>query len=143
MIIERLGSEIVFVELVCPQEVIETRIDNPDRRALGKLASLPDYRRLRDQGAFEFRQMPTPVVKIDTSQCSSTEAAQRIVALLDIYELPRQEKARDAGFFKTPTNVPIRWCRSAEPRGGPHHRSCPAAVPNTISACRKRPSSCL
>ena len=84
VIIERLGGEIVFIELVCPQPVIETRIENPDRRALGKLASLPEYRQLRDQGAFEFRQMPTPRVKIDTSECSSTEAARRIVALLDI-----------------------------------------------------------
>lgn len=84
VIIERLGGEIVFVELVCPQDVIESRIENQDRRALGKLASLSDYRRLREQGAFEFRQMPTPAVKIDTSECSAAEAAQRIVALLDV-----------------------------------------------------------
>ncbi len=38
VIIERLGGEIVFVELTCPNAVIETRIENEDRRALGKLA---------------------------------------------------------------------------------------------------------
>jgi predicted kinase len=84
VIIERLGGEVVFVELDCPQAVIETRIENEDRRALGKLASLQAYRRLRDQGGFQFRTMPTPAVKIDTSQCTPAEAATRIVALLDI-----------------------------------------------------------
>jgi hypothetical protein len=83
VIIERLGGQIVFVELTCPEHVIESRIENEDRRALGKLASLSDYRRMREQGAFAFRQMPTPAVKIDTSQCSPTDAAGRIVALLD------------------------------------------------------------
>jgi predicted kinase len=83
VIIERLGGQIVFVELTCPEAVIEARIENEDRRALGKLASLSEYRRLRDRGAFEFRTMPTPKLKIDTSQCSAEEAANRIVALLD------------------------------------------------------------
>jgi hypothetical protein len=83
VIIERLGGEIVFVELTCPDSVIETRVENGDRRALGKLASLADYRRLRDQGAFEFRTMPTPKLRIDTSQCTPAEAASRIVGLLD------------------------------------------------------------
>ena len=63
--------------------MIETRIENEDRRSLGKLASLEEYRRLRDQGGFQFRTMPTPAVKIDTSQCTPGEAASRIVALLD------------------------------------------------------------
>jgi len=84
VIIERLGGEIVFVELTCPEHVIESRVENADRQALGKLASLADYRRQRDQGAFEFRPMPTPKMKIDTSQCTAQEAAQRIVTLLDV-----------------------------------------------------------
>ena len=83
VVIERLGGEVVFVELTCPQEVIESRIENSDRRELGKLASIVEYRRMRDQGAFDFRVMPTPAIKIDTSQCTATEAANRIVSLLD------------------------------------------------------------
>ena len=83
VIIERLGGEVVFVALTCPGETIEARIENEDRRLIGKLASLSEYRRLRDQGAFQFRTMPTPAVKIDTSQCGASEAAARIVALLD------------------------------------------------------------
>jgi predicted kinase len=83
VIIERLGGEVVFVELTCPEETIEARIENEDRRTIGKLSSLAEYQRLRDQGAFQFRTMPTPAVKIDTSQCSPSEAAGRIVALLD------------------------------------------------------------
>lgn len=83
VIVERLGGDIVFVELTCPEAVIESRIENADRRALGKLASVEDYRRQRDQGAFQFRTMPTPALKIDTSECNPREAAARIVALLD------------------------------------------------------------
>ena len=83
VVIERLGGEVVFVELTCPDEVIESRIENPDRRALGKLASIADYRRMREQGGFDYRLMPTPAIKIDTSECMPTEAAHRIVALLD------------------------------------------------------------
>jgi hypothetical protein len=83
MVIERLGGEVVFIELTCPNDVIESRIENPDRQALGKLASVVDYRRMREQGAFDYRVMPTPALKIDTSECSATEAANRIVALLD------------------------------------------------------------
>ena len=84
VIIERLGGEIVFVELTCPDVVIESRIESEGRRELGKLASLDEYRRLRDEGGFEFRRMPTPKLKIDTSQCTADEAAHRIVALLDL-----------------------------------------------------------
>ncbi len=84
VIIERLGGEIIFVELTCPEAVIETRIENEDRRALGKLASLETYRRLRDQGGFEFRRMPTPKVTIDTSRINVEQAASRIVGLLDL-----------------------------------------------------------
>ncbi len=49
----------------------------------GNSHSLGEYRRLRERGAFDFRQMPTPKLKIDTSQCTPTQAADRIVALLD------------------------------------------------------------
>ena len=83
VVIERLGGEVVFVELKCPNDVIESRIENADRRALGKLSSLADYRRMREQGAFDYRMMPTPALEIDTSECTPTEAANRIVALLD------------------------------------------------------------
>lgn len=83
VIIERLGGDIVFIELTCPEAVIESRIENDDRAALHKLSSLADYRRQRDQGAFQFRTMPTPALKIDTSECSPSDAAARILALLD------------------------------------------------------------
>jgi hypothetical protein len=84
VIIERLGGDIVFVELTCPEEVIERRIEGADREALGKISNLNEYRRLRDQGAFQFRTMPTPAIRIDTSSCDVAEAAQRIVTVLDV-----------------------------------------------------------
>jgi hypothetical protein len=84
VIIERLGGEIVFAELSCPEQVIESRIENTDRKALHKISNLGEYRRLRDHGAFQFRTMPAPAVKIDTSSCEPADAAQRIVAVLDV-----------------------------------------------------------
>jgi hypothetical protein len=42
--------QVVFVELTCPEETIEARVENADRRDIGKLSSLAEYRRLRDQG---------------------------------------------------------------------------------------------
>lgn len=83
VIVERLGGDIVFVELTCPEAVIEARIENADRRPFPKVTSVDQYRRLRDQGAFQFRTMPTPALRIDTGECSASEAAARIVALLD------------------------------------------------------------
>jgi hypothetical protein len=81
---ERLGGDLVFVELTCPEAEIERRLDNPERRALDKISSVEAYRKLRNQGAFEAPVMPTPAVKIDTSQCTPSEAAARIVTFLDV-----------------------------------------------------------
>ena len=83
VIIERLGGDIVFVELTCPEAVLESRIETADRRALHKLARVDEYRRLRDHGEFQFGTMPTPALQIDTSECTPREAAARIVALVD------------------------------------------------------------
>jgi len=84
VIIERLGGDIVFIELTCPEAVIESRIESAERESLGKISNLNEYRRLRDQGAFQFRTMPTPALRIDTSTCDAAAAAQRIVAVLDV-----------------------------------------------------------
>jgi hypothetical protein len=84
VVIERLGGDIVFVELTCPEAEMERRIANPDRIALKKISSVEAYRKLRDQGAFQAPPMPTPAVKIDTSQCTPAEAAARIVTHLDV-----------------------------------------------------------
>ncbi len=84
VVIERLGGDLVFAELTCPEAEIERRLANPDRKALNKISSVEAYRKVRDQGAFLVPPMPTAAVKIDTSQCTPAEAATRIVNVLDV-----------------------------------------------------------
>lgn len=76
------GGEVVFIELVCPEEEIERRVENASRAAFGKLRSLDDYRRLRDAGAFEFPRMPAPALRLDTSRLSADFSADRILERL-------------------------------------------------------------
>jgi len=76
------GGEVIFVELLCPEEEIERRIENPSRSAHGKLRSLSEYRKLRDSGAFSFPPLPEPALCLDTSELDPREAAERIAALL-------------------------------------------------------------
>lgn len=78
VVVERLGGQVCFVELTCPEAVIEARIGNQDRRAWGKITDVARYRKLKADGAFEFRRMPTPLVRIDTSEVEPGEAARRI-----------------------------------------------------------------
>jgi chloramphenicol 3-O-phosphotransferase len=78
VVVERLGGEVVFVELTCPEAVIEARITNPDRRRWGKVTDVARYRALKAEGAFSYRPMPTPQISIDTSAVDPDEAARRI-----------------------------------------------------------------
>lgn len=83
VVVDRLGGEVVFVELECPGAIIESRIPNADRRAWGKITDVTRYRELEALGAFEFHHLPTPLIRIDTSRVSASEAAHRIDGVLD------------------------------------------------------------
>jgi hypothetical protein len=78
VIVDRLGGQMAFVELTCPDEVIESRLGNPDRRAWGKITDVARYRELKAQGVFGYHYLPIPRVRIDTSEVSAVEAARRI-----------------------------------------------------------------
>jgi len=82
VIVDRLGGQMAFVELTCPEDVIESRLANPDRRAWGKITDVAEYRALRDKGRFGYHYLPIPRVRIDTSEVSATDAAARIDAAL-------------------------------------------------------------
>ena len=77
-VVDYHGGRAIFVKLNCPEDVIETRLDDDSRREFGKLRSLTDYRRLRDSGAFEYPNMPTSDIEIDTSLVDPQEAALAI-----------------------------------------------------------------
>lgn len=81
-IVHSLGGDVVFIELVCPEEEIERRIENESRARYGKLRSLSEYRKLRDSGAFLYPALPEPALILDTGSIDPGEAAERIAALL-------------------------------------------------------------
>lgn len=78
VVVDRLGGQVAFVELTCPEEVIESRLANPDRRAWGKIRDIARYREMKATGRFGYHYLPIPRVRIDTSEVSAVDAARRI-----------------------------------------------------------------
>jgi hypothetical protein len=76
-VVEALGGRIVFVELTCSQDELEQRLEQPSRKEFGKLASLEQYRSLKNDGAFEFPKLPSEL-SIDTTNQSPAATAQLI-----------------------------------------------------------------
>lgn len=70
-------GEICFVELTCPIDVIEQRMENPSRAQFLKLRSVETFRELRKKGASCFPQLPADL-SIDTSTMQPEESARRI-----------------------------------------------------------------
>lgn len=75
--IQNAGGEICFVELICPIEVLEVRMENPSRAQFLKLRSVETFRTLRQKGADRFPQIPSGL-SIDTSAVEPAEAARKI-----------------------------------------------------------------
>jgi hypothetical protein len=76
-VVEALGGRIVFVELTCSQNELEQRLEQPSRKEFGKLASLEQYRSLKNDGAFEFPKLPSGI-SIDTTNQSAVDSARLI-----------------------------------------------------------------
>jgi hypothetical protein len=76
-VVEALGGRIVFVELTCSQDELEQRLEQPSRKEFGKLASLEQYRSLKEEGAFEFPKLPSEL-SIDTTNQSPAATAKLI-----------------------------------------------------------------
>lgn len=81
-VIESAGGRVLFVELTCSDEVIQSRIETPSRRNFGKLASVEQYQILRDSGAFAFSALPAPALTLATDILSPEQAAEGIRALI-------------------------------------------------------------
>ena len=71
------GGEVVFVELTCAEEELERRIADASRKEFGKLASVEQYRSLKDAGAFHFPKLPNGL-SLDTTNSSATNTAKLI-----------------------------------------------------------------
>ena len=73
------GGEVVLVRLVCDEAEIERRLSDDSRRGSGKLTSVELYRRLRDEGTFDYR-MPAADASFDTTAMSAARVATEIAA---------------------------------------------------------------
>lgn len=77
------GGRMSFVEVVCPEDEIERRIEAPSRRTFGKLNSLAEYRHLKQFGAFEYPVLQ-PDCRVDSSLNTPEQCARQIVAELNL-----------------------------------------------------------
>ncbi|MCH2516958.1 MAG: AAA family ATPase [Dehalococcoidia bacterium] len=77
--VEKAEGEVLVVQLTCPEEELERRIENESRAEFGKLRSLELYRQLRDEGAFAFPPVPNTRLTIDTSKSDANASASKIV----------------------------------------------------------------
>jgi chloramphenicol 3-O-phosphotransferase len=75
--VQKAGGEICFVELYCPIDALEQRIENPSRAEFLKLRSLETFRELRRKGANSFPPLPVDLM-IDTSTIEPVKAARKI-----------------------------------------------------------------
>lgn len=91
-LVEKHDGKMYFVELLCSEEAVESRLDAPSRKKFGKLRDLGFYRTLRDQGAFEFPPLPEPLVRVDTEANPPEVSVQKIrEALGEVGALDRAE----------------------------------------------------
>lgn len=78
------GGKVNFVELTCPLDELNRRIDSPSRLHYRKLSSLALFEQLQAAGAFDTFLMPQPSLTIDTSLNDPLEAATRIRDTLNL-----------------------------------------------------------
>jgi chloramphenicol 3-O-phosphotransferase len=76
-LVEAAGGKVIFVELICAEADLEQRLENASRKEFGKLASLEQYRSLKDAGAFEFSKLPKDL-SVDTTNQSPADSARLI-----------------------------------------------------------------
>jgi hypothetical protein len=75
--VESAGGKIIFVELTCAEAELENRIGDASRKEFGKLASVEQYRSLKDAGAFQFPKLPEGM-SLDTTRQSPADTARLI-----------------------------------------------------------------
>lgn len=71
------GGKIIFAELTCDEVELERRIGDASRKEFGKLASVEQYRSLKQAGAFHFPKLPNGIF-LDTANQSPADTARLI-----------------------------------------------------------------
>jgi shikimate kinase len=82
--IEQFGGKVRFIELTCPIDELERRIENPSRAEFNKLRSLESFRNIRQAGKHIYPKLPNSGLTIDTSKISPQEAAREIFELFSL-----------------------------------------------------------
>jgi chloramphenicol 3-O-phosphotransferase len=77
-LVETHDGRVHFVQLVCPEEEIERRIEDDSRAEFRKLRSLETWREIRKNEAGKPRPEPRADMTIDTSQWTPSESAGQI-----------------------------------------------------------------
>jgi hypothetical protein len=80
--VEARGGAVAFVELTCPDDVVEARIEDEGRAAFGKLRSAEFHRELRRSGDLDFPPLPKPLITIATDEVEPDEAAALVIEAL-------------------------------------------------------------
>ena len=86
--IEAHGGKVVFVEIVCSEEIQLSRLDEPSRSRFAKL-NAAKYTELRSRGAFNYRPIRSSLT-LDTSFTSPAQTAQLIADYLSTIEPTRR-----------------------------------------------------
>jgi hypothetical protein len=81
------GGTVTFVELTCSEDELERRIEDVSRKEFGKLASVEQYRSLKDSGAFHFPKLPTGM-RLDTTDQLPADTARLISEYLTTFKTP-------------------------------------------------------
>ncbi|AHF93761.1 shikimate kinase I [Opitutaceae bacterium TAV5] len=82
--IKAAGGEVHFVELTCPIDELERRIENPSRAQFMKLRSVETFRKIRQNKPGQFPPLPSSGLSIDTSTMQPNESARQICGHLNL-----------------------------------------------------------
>jgi hypothetical protein len=80
--VEAANGKMIFVELTCAEAELERRIEAASRKEFGKLASVEQYRSLKDAGVFQFPELPDGL-SVDTTNRSPADSAKLISGYLE------------------------------------------------------------
>jgi ClpX C4-type zinc finger protein len=97
-VIESSGSEILFVELRCSTEELESRIEHPSRKKFGKLSDVEGFRQLKEAGAFVDPGIPDDRLVVETTSLSPSDAANLIVSRLGLRSYSKEETQLECSF---------------------------------------------
>lgn len=77
--IRTAGGQVHFVQLVCARETVLRRLANESRSAFGKLTDPALFVSIEAAGAFDFPELPPPLLVVDTDR-HAPDAAARLIA---------------------------------------------------------------